>query len=166
MKSKRVKTEKSCLNVIPWKQERLLDHQLRPWRRSFQQSWRAPLHHHPDPKSMKPRKLSSKLELTRRLKTALFTLMPEPGQEWRLLPKEERERWRLQMPAAQFFLVWKLNLAPTWWVNSLQMLSTILELFTMDTWRKSQRWVEQTARGDCKDPFLLGAFLGCRSASF
>jgi hypothetical protein len=82
---------------------------------------------------MKPWKLSSKLELTRRLKTALFTLMPEPGQEWRLLPKEERERWRLQMPAAQYFLVWKLNLAPTRWVDSLQLLSTILELFTMDT---------------------------------
>lgn len=40
-----------------------------------------------------------------RLKTTLFSLMPEPGQDWRLLPKEEQEAWRLQMPAGQFILV-------------------------------------------------------------
>lgn len=86
-------------------QEKLLEGQMYPWRRSFRQSWRPPEHNHPEDYSKRPFKNSKKIEFPNRLKTAPFMIMPEPSQEYKLLPIEERESWRLQMPAAQFVLV-------------------------------------------------------------
>lgn len=87
-------------------QERLEDYKLRPWRsRSWRQSWRAPIHDHPQGAKLIPWKPSAKLEFARRSKTSELRILSEPGQDWRLLPIEQRESWRLQMPAAQYVLV-------------------------------------------------------------
>lgn len=76
-----------------------------PWRRSFRQSWRPLEHNHPEDYPNRPLKLSNKMEFPYRLKTVPFILMPESGQEYKLLSIEEQQAWRLQMPASQFIMV-------------------------------------------------------------
>ena len=86
-------------------QEKILEGQMYPWRRSFRQSWRPPIHDHHENYPKRPFKRAAKMGFPAQFKIASFTLMPEPGQDYKLLPIEKQQAWRLQMPAGQFVLV-------------------------------------------------------------
>lgn len=90
-------------------QEKILEGQMYPWRRSFRQSWRPPVHDHPEEYSNRPFKPAIKMGFPAELKTAPYTIMPMGGQEYKLKPIEEQQVWRLQMPAGQFILVRYFN---------------------------------------------------------